>query len=391
MARFGAQAISRSDPAVAFLTPQWVESWRAQGNNADLRYFGESEAIHNKPAVNVDGTLDRQYLGLTEVLSPAPFVAEIPSGRVVGEHGAVVTPDNLLLQDVSWPDWAFDSTWNSDPDLFPGAEDFFSDARLPIRHLRGTVALLTSYFGRGYFHWMFDVLPRLGLLEGTGYRRPEVDYFVVPMRFSGFQVETLESLGIPPTRLISSFHSRHIFADRLLAPSLTRPSYVVPTWVIDFIRSKFPPRKPHGTFSSRIYIGRKSTDHGLTANEQDLLVRLQHLGFQVIAMEDYTLNEKAWLLQQAEMVIGPSGAGLNNVVFCNRGTKVIELRVRPYPTPETWDIANRCGLEFFEVLPENYVANGRGRPMGSVSVQSVLETLETAGFSGANLSPNRMT
>jgi capsular polysaccharide biosynthesis protein len=123
----------------------------------------------------------------------------------------------------------------------------------------------------------------------------------------------------------------------------------------------------------------------MTANEHDLITSLQVLGFQALSMEDYTLNEKAWILKRAEIVIGPSGAGLNNVVFCEPETKVIELRVRPYPTPETWDIANRRGLAFYEVLPEKYVANGKGRPIGLVTVDSVLKTLEIAGLTRASL------
>ena len=98
-------------------------------------------------------------------------------------------------------------------------------------------------------------------------------------------------------------------------------------------------------------------------------------------MENFTLREKAWLLSRAEAVLGPSGAGLCNIVFCQPGTKVIEIRVQPYPVMEPWDIANRCGLDFYDVLPIDY--GGQQKSMvtsGAVAEDDIFATLDMAGL-----------
>jgi hypothetical protein len=319
---------------------------------------------------------------------PAAYVLKIPEGRVVGEHGAVVTPDHKLLLDVSWPVGTLRSCVLQDHDDVPDGEEFFVDAALPVRHISGTVAVLSAFYGRTYFHWMWDVLPRLGILQDGGVDLDDIDMFVVPGYFSGFQFETLNALGIGRSRIISSLKHRNIRADQLLVPSLPRRSGVVPTWTVEYLRRAFPPLEPAGSsFPSRIYVVRRATDHGLLDGEDKLISQLARYGFQPLAMEDYSLREKAWLLGRAEAIIGPSGGGLANVVFCSPGTKVIELRVQPVPVMEAWDIANRCKLDFYDVLPSGY---GEGSSpatdqwgmvaRGSVADADILATLELAGL-----------
>lgn len=92
---------------------------------------------------------------------PEPFVAIIHDGRVFGNSGAVIAPDDQLLADVSFE--------------FAGRiganHPVFSNLKLPcIYKINSTVAVLSVAGGVGYYHWMFDLLPRIELL-----RRSELD------------------------------------------------------------------------------------------------------------------------------------------------------------------------------------------------------------------------
>jgi hypothetical protein len=365
-------------------TQQWVAEWN-EGQPAEpatISWVQDSEKVDNPPPGSLHRFRDEEYLMAASLVAPPAFVAAIPAGRAVGEHGAIVGPDNRLLRDASWPVGSLRSHMLGDHGSIPGGSDFFTDASLPVRKIRGTVAVLSAFVGRGYFHWLWDVLPRLGLLEDAGVDLDEVDRFLVPGYFSGFQIETLTSLGIGRSRVLSSLQDRHIEADRLLVPSLPRATGVIPTWATEYLRRAFPPMKPSGSdFPTRIYIVRKATDHGLLEGEDELTVRLKRRGFVPVAMENFTLREKAWLLGRAEAVLGPSGAGLCNIVFCQPGTKVIEIRVQPYPVMEPWDIANRCGLDFYDVLPIDY--GGQQKSMvtsGAVAEDDIFATLDMAGL-----------
>lgn len=364
-------------------TPAWIESWNATHDQAaGLIWVREREEVHNQAPRSLHGHVDDEYRWAESLVAPPAFVATIPNGRVVGEHGAVVTPDNRLLQDVSWPVGSLRSYMLGDHGEIPGGPEFFIDAALPARRIKGTVAVLSTFVGRGYFHWLWEVLPRLGLLEDAGVDLGEVDAFVVPGYFSGFQLETLTSLGIERSRVVSSLLDRHVVADRLLVPSLPRATGVIPTWAAEYLLRAFPPVKPAGDdFPTRIYIVRKATDHGLLEGEDELTARLRERGFVPMAMEKFTLREKAWLLGRAEAVLGPSGAGLCNIVFCRPGTKVVEIRVQPYPVMEPWDIANRCGLDFYDVLPVDYGRDQKSMvAKGAVSNEDVFATLDLAGL-----------
>ena len=374
------KASPKPEPIAA--SAEWVAAFNAEEDHPTIVWLGHAEAISNFPPKSRHGFVDSEYERARTGEIPPAFVLTIPGGRAVGEHGAIVTPDYRLLQDVSWPVGSLRSYMLGDHGSIPGGDQFFIDAALPTRAVKGTVAVISAFVGRGYFHWLWDVLPRLGLLAESGNSIDSIDSFVVPGYFSGFQIETLSALGIGRSRVISSLQDRNIEAARLLVPSLPRVTGFVPTWAVDFLRQAFPPSQPTGhDFPRRIYIVRKATDHGILESEDRLTSRLKQRGFVPMAMENFTLREKAWLLGRAEAIIGPSGAGLCNIVFCQPGTKVVEIRVQPYPVMEPWDIANRCGLDFYDVLPVGYGTTDRTMvTTGRVEDDEIMATLDMAGL-----------
>ena len=361
---------------------EWVASFEGAVGDPSFAVIGHPESIINQPPKSLHGSLDPEYERAHSGEIPAAFVLTVPQGRVVGEHGAIVTPDHRLLLDVSKPVGSLRSNMLGDHGSIPGRDEFFVDAALPSRHVAGSVAVITAFVGRGYFHWLWDVLPRLGLLEEAGNSLDSIEWFVVPGYFAGFQIETLSALGIERARVISSLQDRNVEAERLLVPSLPRATGLVPTWAVDYLRRAFPPSRPSGTeFPQRIYIVRKATDHGILESEDQLTSRLKKRGFVPLAMENFTLREKAWLLGRAEAIVGPSGAGLCNIVFCQPGTKIVEIRVQPYPVMEPWDIANRCGLDFYDVLPVGYGQSSKAMvTTGRVADDEIMATLDMAGL-----------
>ena len=82
------------------------------------------------------------------------------------------------------------------------------------------------------------------------------------------------------------------------------------------------------------------------------------------------------------MIVSPGGAGLSNIVFASPGTKVIEMQTRSFPQMDTWDLANRVGLNHYFVLPEesSRPADHEAATYGSlIGADAVLETIALAG------------
>src|SRR5262249_7330368 len=123
-------------------------------------------------------------------ISGKRFVCHIPEGKVAGVDGAVITPDGVLLTDVSL----------DFPTLLGGSHECHSYAgrvnRAPTRRLTGTSVVLALLGGNNYFHWMTQLLPRLFLMEKVGLQIANVDHFIVNGTSHPFQRETLERLGI---------------------------------------------------------------------------------------------------------------------------------------------------------------------------------------------------
>ena len=60
-------------------------------------------------------------------------------------------------------------------------------------------------------------------------------------------------------------------------------------------------------------------------NEHEILPVLEEYGFTLVKLETLSFQEQITLFRDAEAVVVPHGSGLANLVFCSKGTRVIEL------------------------------------------------------------------
>ena len=106
-------------------------------------------------------------------------------------------------------------------------------------------SLVQGASGNNYFHWMFDILPRLIILEKI-YPLSAIDYFYCP-EIKPWQLQTLSIFKIKENKIINSNYYRHILADKVLAVShpwyhkgrILNEAKNLPKWIIDEISSKF--------------------------------------------------------------------------------------------------------------------------------------------------------
>ena len=227
-------------------------------------------------------------------IPPFPtFVVTIPYGRAwVAPHKnswqlcdeiAIITPDHYILGDLS----------RFYPWYLPGCQQhsmakhsIFSRQDLPkIKHVDGSVAMLSSLSGNVYYHWMIDVLPRISLLQKSGIELSDIDWFVVNSIQHPFQRETLLKLGIPLEKVIESDRTPHLSANRLIVPSFPGHLDWVPAQTIEFLRQTFlsPPPQTNfrvtSTYPKRIYISRANAKYRHVLNEADVIRTLESYGF----------------------------------------------------------------------------------------------------------------
>ena len=305
--------------------------------NSNKIYRTQPKTVDEK----IHGEFDIEY----KHESPAAFVAVFPDGEVWNRNGAVVTPDGYLVADVS-----------SNFSNAPKEPLNFIEWKLPsVYKVPGKVAVLSVIGGEGYFHWMFDVLPRIHLLRSSGICLEDIDKFIITTYKFPYQRETLNLFQIPETKLVESFKYHHIKTDTLVVPSLAGITGNMPKWVCDFLRKEFLHSRVinKSSLPKRIYISRAKASCRRVINEVEVINFLKKFGFEQITLESLSVSEQAALFSSAQVVVAPHGAGLSNVVFCNPGTKVIELFSANYVNVCFWALSNQVGCEYYYLRGEN--------------------------------------
>lgn len=294
-----------------------------------------SRSLPRTPGRAVNGEFLRE---MHRVLPPAG-IAAIANGRVLTRTGAVIAPDDQFIGNVS-------STFQSDKATTHPA---MVTARLPpICRVDGAVAVLTTFCSGTYYHWLFDTLPRLHLLRESGLA---FDRVVAPLN-EAFQRESLERLGLDVRQAITA-PDGHMEAATLLVPTLPGLPGNPPRWACDFLRSALPQHAMQTRhLARRIYVSRARIGTRTLVGESEVVDRLSRHGFERVFLEELSFAEQVELFASAEIVVGPHGSGLANLVFSRKGTYVVELFGAHYVNVVYWSLANQLGLNYFYLEDE---------------------------------------
>ena len=199
-------------------------------------------------------------------------------------------------------------------------------------------SLLTGGGGnKNYWHWLFDVLPRLGIIEKS-MKDKNIDYYLFPDLNQKFQKESLDLLNIPSHQRLSSKVYRHLSADQIIATShpyniLNDPlldSLNIPQWIIDFLKKKFLNKvKVKDNNYKKIFINRKDgKTYRFISNEKEVEKFLEEKGFKSLTLADHDFLEQINIFMNADYIIGLHGAGFANTIFSKPKTKILELKAK---------------------------------------------------------------
>ncbi len=211
-----------------------------------------------------------------------------------------------------------------------------------LKNLNGSVlSLLTGGAGNNnYWHWMFDVLPRLHLCNHI-VNLNNIDYFLIPDDLKKFQNETLDCLNIFKNKRLSSKKFRHIKANNLIitdhpvvvSGNASRDIMNIPAWISKWLKDQFLKNldSKKNIAQKRIYIDRTITNKAETEqrsieNEDDVKELLLRKNFIAVKLHEKTFKEQVEIFNNAEFIIGLHGGGFANLAFCKPGTKIIELK-----------------------------------------------------------------
>ena len=277
-------------------------------------------------------------------------VTAIEKGRIYSNHGitiAIISEDNHLIGDVSFA-YNYGRVATAEENIILTQKYF----KKPT-YYKGVVFSMLSGQGaiHNYGHWLIDTLPRLHLLKESGWF-DKVDWFLVPNYQHDYQKDSLKLAGIDESKIINGNQYLHLQADILLASTAPRGTHsILPQWCCNYLREAFLTKAVSPTrYPALVYISRRDSAIRRVVNEEQVIALLETYGFKTYTLSSLPLIEKIKLFASAQVIVSAAGAGMANTVFCKKGAKVLEIFGETLVHPETYDKANKTGVDYYYLL-----------------------------------------
>ena len=264
--------------------------------------------------------------------SKSYFSYKIKNGRVYTdyvEHVAIID-GNTLVNEASYQQIS--------AELKDAKENIVLTKGTPRikKNIKGRVFSLVqgASGGNNFFHWIFDILPKIKLCS-EHYLLKEIDFYYVPS-LQNFQKQTLSILNIKEDKILNSNLYRHIQASELIV--VDHPWYhkgiiidqnkFLPSWIVHWLRDVYLKYAKKFDNNEKIYIDRTESryNHCQIQNDNEIFNFLKEKGFSKCRVGELSFFEQIYLFNNAKIIIGAHGAAFTNLAFCKPDTKIIEIR-----------------------------------------------------------------
>jgi hypothetical protein len=248
------------------------------------------------------------------------YLAEVENCYIYGENSTTFKESNILADTSSWQNGRVEKQLMKDIERSPIEilKLILSNQEKDPEQVVQRAIVLNSKWDN-YYHWLLEHIPKLRALEKYEEETGNTATVIIPENPPSFIKESLEVFA--PDKEIIEADNETIRAEKLILPSF--PQHDLET--LQWIREKGLEQKeePENTYS-RIYVSRQNTDTRKVSNFKEIKEILEEHDIKVVEMEEYTLQEQIGLIHNAELIIGPHGAGLSNMIW-GEDLKIIEI------------------------------------------------------------------
>lgn len=242
------------------------------------------------------------------------------------------------------------------PDMLAGLA---IDPEKLIRAGDGSTVVIGCNLARSnYFHWLTQAVPAIDHALRGGDQERGVALALPPT--NAWQEQSLRLLGHAGVRRIvidrrdCQYAFDHVeFSNFLTGRASFAPSEMARATYAR-LRKSVPPAAPRGR---RLYVARTDASNRRMRSEPALIEALQARGFEVVVPGAYDFMQQIALFRSASLVVGPHGAGMSNIVFCEPGTIVYELVPAHYRNGCFCSLAHLAGLHYWADM---FASEGEG-------------------------------
>jgi capsular polysaccharide biosynthesis protein len=205
----------------------------------------------------------------------------------------------------------------------PNGEWFVVSCPDATKTIDERAVLLGTDGGTNYSHWLTRYVLKLALVEQA--RIPESVPLVLNENLRRYQIELLELLGIPPSRLLQVPTGTVVRCRELIVP-VTLRNHAKMRWGIDWLRGRLAEIiEPSAQAGDLLFVSRRDSPNHVILNEADLEAALAKRGFRTIVLSEMSFADQVRSFARARVIVGGHGAGLTNLIFASPGATVVEV------------------------------------------------------------------
>lgn len=209
--------------------------------------------------------------------------------------------------------------------------------------------LLSGLFSWNYYHYTFQIIPKVQWISMIPPSVPllvddkveDIPSFAELLKICNKQNRPIFVMETKVRYIVDELY--YISTQTFLEPNHKKGTrypevrcFYKPS-TLEFLRQTIIPvaSEIREKFPNRIYLGRKYASSRRKFNEDECIDCAKEFGFEVVYPELLSLQQQVALFNNAEMIVGGSGAAFTNLVYCKEGVFVLVL-AKFYPNLGLW-------------------------------------------------------
>jgi capsular polysaccharide biosynthesis protein len=210
--------------------------------------------------------------------------------------------------------------------------------------------LITDHYSGSFFHWFGDVLQKLELIKN----KKNLNSYTIIFPYetiSEYAEYTLVKYNL--NYIILNKYRKATINELIILPHLSSPTGNFRPELVTRIRNRFRIRDDINK-NLRIFISREKAERRKLLNEYELIPVLKKYNFKIVYMEELNFRSQIELISKANILIGLHGAGLTNMLWLPKKSKVLEIRARNDNSNNCYfSLASALGLDYYYLLSKN--------------------------------------
>lgn len=270
--------------------------------------------------------------------SPLPdlLLTSFPNVFIIGGCDCIVDyNNNIIISDVSA---------SIDTNVYENAKGFiesqhekYAIAKTINHYSRITSGIsICSYFSNSYYHSFYDSLQKLYIINSLDIKQDvplivDIDIKSIPQLFEIFlllnkkkrDVIWVEKRSVLMVDNLYYLNSVHIQPNQIKKINkIECADFKYDITALRSFREACLKIKDQQTYPKKIFLSRRGHTRR-KYNEGDIIKVVRRHGFEIIYPETYSFKQQVSLFNQADLIVGPTGAAFTNILFCHSNAVAI--------------------------------------------------------------------